>query len=380
MVELYVLPAMAGDCLLIRYGKPGYKFHNILVDGGVSSKKKQVSQLIDYFYENKEKVDIIITHVDSDHIAGIIGGIKICDILKLNDCINNIYFNTVSATRRVLKILNNSDGDPLDLIVSNFKEDGGYSISEGLSLIKLIERKGLKSKHIDYIISGQEKNIEGAKITIISPTHMELEKLACTWKKCSDLLNLDTVGYSSNYPDNIYRDLSELKNVALSSSDSSIYNQSSIAFLFEFDDTKLLFLGDASAEICYNSLKSTYDKPITLDVIKLSHHGSSKNISDNLLEMARTDTYILSTNGRLMNGRPKMPDKHTLARILANRPWDTITLLCNYDWWNTCYHGMFFTDNDFDEYINPKKLKLIKLSDQKYNVKKGLDIYGIWGK
>ena len=57
------------------------------------------------------------------------------------------------------------------------------------------------------------------------------------------------------------------------SSDTSIANQSSIVFTFEYAGTRILFCGDAWAE---NIPGGKYD------LVKLSHHGSIRNISDEI--------------------------------------------------------------------------------------------------
>ena len=68
MVDIFLLPAYEGDCILIRYGEVNGVKLNILVDGGVYVNNKDVAAIIEYAYSNNEKIDILITHIDGDHI------------------------------------------------------------------------------------------------------------------------------------------------------------------------------------------------------------------------------------------------------------------------------------------------------------------------
>lgn len=47
MVDIFLLPAYEGDCILMRYGEENGVKHNILVDGGVYVNNKDVAAIID---------------------------------------------------------------------------------------------------------------------------------------------------------------------------------------------------------------------------------------------------------------------------------------------------------------------------------------------
>lgn len=76
MVDVYLLPANEGDCLWVRYGKKEGTRHNIIIDGGVESNGGDIASIIENIAERNEKVDIFVTHIDGDHIRGLIKGIK----------------------------------------------------------------------------------------------------------------------------------------------------------------------------------------------------------------------------------------------------------------------------------------------------------------
>ena len=106
----------------------------------------------------------------------------------------------------------------------------------------------------------------------------------------------------------------------------------------------------------------------------MSHHGSKSNTSDALLKNLKTGIYALSTNGN----RQRVPNKAVVAHLLKNAPKHEVTLVCNYDWWETTYQGKYFTDKDKETYIDGNKLKLLLLDENDFEVKDGLYIYGEW--
>ncbi|WP_270400888.1 MBL fold metallo-hydrolase, partial [Blautia wexlerae] len=93
MVDVYLLPANEGDCLWVRYGKKEGTRHNIIIDGGVESNGGDIASIIENIAERNEKVDIFVTHIDGDHIRGLIKGIGISNAEVLKKCVDTIYFN-----------------------------------------------------------------------------------------------------------------------------------------------------------------------------------------------------------------------------------------------------------------------------------------------
>jgi beta-lactamase superfamily II metal-dependent hydrolase len=75
--------------------------------------------------------------------------------------------------------------------------------------------------------------------------------------------------------------------------------------------------------------------------MKVSHHGSSNNTNKELLELIKTDNYIISTNSDMHN----LPDKRTLARIIDYNP--NAVFYFNYD--NV---KKIFLDEDLKKYRN----------------------------
>lgn len=121
------------------------------------------------------------------------------------------------------------------------------------------------------------------------------------------------------------------------SSDTSIANQSSIVFTFEYAGIRNLFCGDAWAE---NIPGGKYD------LVKLPHHGSIRNISDALLSRIQADTFLICADGT------SHPNKQTIAKLLQQ--YGNISIYSNYSWW---MNGFLMTDDM--KYIKNGNLKLL---------------------
>ncbi|MNY60794.1 hypothetical protein D3C86_1973920 [compost metagenome] len=70
-----------------------------------------------------------------------------------------------------------------------------------------------------------------------------------------------------------------------------------------------------------------FDKDNTLntELMKVSHHGSMYNTNKELLEIVKTDNYLISTDA----SKHGLPNKRTIARIINNNPNAIIRF--NYD-------------------------------------------------
>ena len=71
-------------------------------------------------------------------------------------------------------------------------------------------------------------------------------------------------------------------------------------------------------------------KPLKIDFVQLSHHGSKRNLNQYFLEIIDTEKFIISTDGSSHNH----PNKETLCKIIMNPKRDKtkkINFLFNYE-------------------------------------------------
>jgi len=104
--------------------------------------------------------------------------------------------------------------------------------------------------------------------------------------------------------------IASLANVVFKDDDSPA-NKSSLSFLIESGDKRLLYLSDCHANAVISWLDDIGLEKIEVDAVKISHHGSKNNTSLELLKRIVCNTYLISTNGN-SHGHP---DVETLARI-----------------------------------------------------------------
>lgn len=369
MINVYMLPADEGDFLWVSYGMK--KKHHILIDGGMESSGEEYSQIVNRICQREETIEaIILTHIDSDHLAGAIKGISLLSKETLEAVVKNIYFNT---SRGYLRHEGNDvakEGYAEDEVTVNVREEG-YSVGEAIAFLELLKEKGIKDRLVDYVVAGQTIDFaEGASAKILSPDRKCLQGLSEKWENYRS--KRQTFGYAPNL-ENVRKNLKDLMGEKLTY-DNSINNAASIAFLFEYANSRIAFLGDALPGVCvkgWDLFKEEMGKKV--DLVKISHHGSRSNTSDTLLKRLGTENYLLSTNGN--DG--KVPSKIVLAHLLkrAQVKDKKTVLMCNYAWWELAYHGNYFTEQDQKEYLG-KKLILEELTEEGLAVKDGLIVYG----
>jgi hypothetical protein len=331
LLSFNVLKAKNGDCLMVSWDFDG-KRRNILIDGGTSAVYKRHAHkgnlfaILERLKQGEERVDLLIlTHVDDDHIGGILEAFKPNQLLR--ELCDEVWFNS----GKLIEEFFSAPSDPsheliFDSVRSGTSTDNYTSIKQGVSFESVISELNIWDRQIIHV--GQVFEKFGATFTILSPTIQKLEKLLIKWGK--EAPSSLTSGKKTDYGEGI----GELLADDVFQSDKSIHNGSSIALLFEKQDKRLLLLGDAHDDVLVDSIQLLKDKngkfysetnPLPVDFVKLSHHGSQYNTSPKFLKLIATKNFIISTNG----SKHPLPNKRALARIITQTP--DATLFFNYD-------------------------------------------------
>jgi len=345
VLKIRMLKAGNGDCISI-----ATESDFILIDGGTAQS----------FEDWKEKVidktkiinALIITHIDNDHVNGVI------KLLQHEKCpeIQSILFNGAEqffgksnedsaisySTDRKLQAL------ACELTVPEENIRIGYS--EGTSLSYSINTRKLKCNEI---VSGEALyrerlpnfNIGQIKLTTIGPEKSSLDALIASWKyqlnsklikpKIINKIYYDTFDlyasslsqYPVNYP------ISNIESRTIESlagepflEDTSLTNMSSLCFLIEYGDKRVLCLGDCYPSTVISWLDTSKIQKLKVDAVKISHHGSKNSTSMELLDRLDCPIYMISTNGK-SHGHP---DLETLARIAEANKSKTTRIIINY--------------------------------------------------
>lgn len=281
-----------GESILITIDENQSSQHTILLDGGCTHPFNN-----NFFQKPHPKINtVIITHVDHDHIEGIIQLLQDKEYLEE---ISNIIFNEPVGSK-LFSLLNN--------------EDANTSFGQGSKLKSII--KDVKNiTHINDVCFEYNNIIKinaNTSIEILTPTKKSLNELHTKWNKDdyeqSDYLN------SSQYTVNAYNDIESLSSCTWKK-DRSLPNKSSIAFILHHNGYKFLLLGDAHIDEVNESLKTlkyTESNPLSVEFVKLSHHGSNKNINLDFLSLIETNDFVVF---KAYEGESKHPNRETLAKI-----------------------------------------------------------------
>jgi hypothetical protein len=377
-----LLPALEGDALWVEWGDDTRR-GRMLIDGGrgsTSRLSKRLATVLDARPDQREFDVVVCSHMDVDHIAGLIGLFRDPpDGFVARD----IWFN---GLRHVIEFddgLGINQSDDFEEVVEDYVTTNGTGWNQGLGagtaiVVRPAERPAEptdseesppieqppvtiagteESPPIEQppvTIAGTEESpplelpsvtIAGMTITLVSPSVDRMSTVAGEWpelvrREAAELAALndedsspaeggaesedefdDGLGFDADAgvdPEELVRRPYE--------PDDSAANGASIAFIAEFGGKRVLFAADAHAEVLEQSLRAFQpDGRIEFDAVKLSHHGSEKNLSPGLLDLISCPTWLISTNG----SRHHHPDRRAIARIVT-RAGPTF-LVFNYD-------------------------------------------------
>jgi hypothetical protein len=102
--------------------------------------------------------------------------------------------------------------------------------------------------------------------------------------------------------------------------DRSVYNLSSIVLLARSEAATMLLTGDARGDDILRALERAdllSGGRLHLDLLKMPHHGSVRNVDQDFFDAVTADHYLVSADGKYEN-----PDNETLQLILNARRHD----------------------------------------------------------
>jgi hypothetical protein len=353
---LEALQAAHGDALLLHYGPPD-SAKLVVVDGGPSAiyvgsvrprleeirarRAPEATLTIDY---------VLVSHIDDDHIHGITDLTK--ELVEAADSpgappfkIRNLWHNAFDdivgddevqaiAPAAVMAALQPAAGgvavagaDPLALLRSEVPPEG-MSLESALVLASVGQGDQLRrdAKRLSCIVNDDRSlwmaPVEtdmghGLKATIVGPLKDQLEALQAEWDKAIKKKK----GASPE----------EHKAAIAAFVDTSVPNLSSIVVLAELDGKTILLTGDARGDFVLKGLEAAGkldgNGKLHVDVLKVPHHGSKRDVEVSFFETITADHYVISANGKFDN-----PDEDTLEMIATARGNDDFTMhLTNHD-------------------------------------------------
>ena len=324
MFELSMLPASDGDCLLLTYGDA--KRNNVLIDGGRTGDYRHLKALLQAVADRQEDIELlVVTHIDADHIEGVI---KLVQDAHLPVAIREIWFNGFDQMGK-LQTMGARQGDEL----SGLLEVRGWKPNErfGGSTVGWDDVANLPSIALDG----------GLQLRIVSPDRARLLKLHEEWEKWRTkeaareaerqrkALKARGIQPMGRTPMPAILDISRLCAEA-EEVDDEPPNGSSIGFLASWGARTALLTGDAHPDLLVQSLGglgATSASRLHVDLLKVSHHGSQGNTTRSLVEILDCNRFAISTNG----SRHGHPDPQAIARLIEYCPGRKATFYFNFD-------------------------------------------------
>ena len=351
--SLDVRRARKGDCLLLHYGKktdPGL----IMIDGGPSSvyaphlkpRLKEIRTARGLQDDESLTVDLLmISHVDDDHIRGILDLTK--EEIEALDAQEPLMLNVLDFWHNTFSEI--IDHTPDELLATFTAQFGQAAVRGGAMSDEAIEAVEVESKaHPEIVQSGlaviasiaqgfrlrqdarklgYEPNVEfagklvmaktggdpidfgkGLTLTVIGPMKPELIELHDDHIKW--LEDLEAEGKSPPAALAAYVD-------------ESVPNLASIVVLAEVNNKRILLTGDARGDKILEGLELVglvnAGGKLKVDVMKVPHHGSDNNLDDDFFERVTAKHYVFSGNGE--HGNPERASLEMLFRARGSDPF-----------------------------------------------------------
>lgn len=319
--------ALCGDCLLVSHQpQPDVATQHVIIDAGYTQTyHRTLSKAVQQIIDKVEHISLfVVTHTDNDHIGGGLPFIK-----EFSTAIVNKFW------------MNHA---PVEFIIA---EKGPIGVAQGITLRELLTTDHKLTN--EPIIAGQTHQIGDFNLSVLSPDADQYDRFLSKWEAQEKALQKYKLPVSPGTTD--YSLPIDLLIQRPFIPDNSWSNRSSISFLLSVGNFTGLFTGDAHADVVVNSLKElgySKQKPIRLNLFKVSHHGSKGNTNEELLCLVDCQHYLISTNGA---NQHQLPHKEALARIVATayrcRPEERIHLYFTYNDHNL--HSLF-THQEVEKY------------------------------
>ena len=327
MLTMRVVHAHEGDSFLLLYGSAANR-RALLCDGGPRDTFEP------HLRETLEGLGIdtldavILSHVDNDHVLGLLDLFaKVRDqraahetpLVAVGDVWINEFDRTVDRSGtlqpRLAGVLQSMAAQSMSMTIASAALAG---VREGHKLNVMARQLGLQVNGVrtggPFLADGSAPfDLFDLNIRIVGPTRANLDALAAAWAAWLD-----------KQEDKIGRGKFNLAAMA----DKSVPNLSSIQLLVTGSGKTLLLTGDGRGDHLLEALNEAglldEDGAIEVDLLKVPHHGSDRNVTRRFFEQVRARTYVISANGK--HGNPDLPTLEWIIASAAEAP-DPITIV-----------------------------------------------------
>ncbi|WP_254574277.1 ComEC/Rec2 family competence protein [Stenotrophomonas acidaminiphila] len=315
-MNVEMLAASEGDALWVTFKDACECPFNILIDGGRLATGRLLVNRIKSTLVLPFRLDLlVVTHVDRDHIEGVIELLEQCDESQL--VIGGIWFNGYAHL-------------PASSMESCQLQEQGAAMGNRLETLIRQRRIQWNQEFNGGAVAWKESLFPSVMLTstlratVLGPTPDDLRALRPKWEIECERAGLMPGGPKA--PDLVLAEQAGARLIDFDLlcntpfiDDDALANASSIIVLLEDLERagrNVLFAGDATAQTLQRALAALRGQraDLRIDAFKVPHHGSERNVSLDLLKAVRCSDYLVSTNGKYFSH----PSDATIARIIRH--------------------------------------------------------------
>ncbi|GAB2881828.1 MBL fold metallo-hydrolase [Streptomyces deserti] len=312
MLTFDFLDARHGDCFLVHWGAPDERV--MLVDGGPggvyrATLRGRLRQLAGHSGGAPHLDVVCLSHVDDDHAGGLVRLLRDMrqaqqDGDDLPYAVDTLWFNSVEEL--VDQRAPGLSASVRPLVESAARDDAAVTASyhQGRDI-----RNAATALRLDGnapfggpLMEGAEATLHDLDVTVVAPDDAALAELEECWRKAKQRGDPDVI--------------------AAAYDDGSVPNLSSIVLLLRHEGRTALLTGDARGDHVLAGLRELGllgdSEPLHVDLLKLPHHGSDRNVEPGFFEQVHADHYVISADGV----RHHHPHEDTLRWLVESRAPD----------------------------------------------------------
>lgn len=337
--SLEALRAQHGDCLLLHHGTVDDP-RTMLIDGGPGqvygeTLKPRLLELREHLIaldrikagEALPLALAMVSHIDDDHIGGLLAlaedpdgglGLSCASWVAPRTLWHNTFMDLAGDSGAVGALaLGDDTGSKTAAVIASVPQ-GRRLRSCAKTLGWQLNRPFDNGPGQDVLVQAPEQGGRRVKlddatdILVLSPRTNEIAGLRTEWNTQIRRLHRGETHAAR---------LAEYL-------DRSPYNLSSIVCLVRQGERKILLTGDARGDLILGALDAaqvTSEGKLHVDVLKIPHHGSIRDVDTDFFARITADHYVISANGRDGN-----PETATLELIARSRDGDDFAIHLTY--------------------------------------------------
>lgn len=269
---------------------------------------------------------LMVSHIDDDHIHGVLDLTRhLADLRKekkqlpwkietlwhnaFDDIVGNVEPLSTALGAAVAPVANNGpvpEGLGLDrysaLVMASVSQ--GRNLRDDARALELSVNRPWRG--LVWAPAGEKRELlleDGLTLTVAGPLQAQVDALRADWDKKLEEMKK--------------KKAAEAQAIAANFVDKSAYNLSSIVVVASLGNRRMLLTGDARGDFILDGLRALgflRNDTIHVDLLKVPHHGSERNVREDFFRQVTADHYVISADGRHGNPDVRMLQMLTRAR------------------------------------------------------------------